>query len=256
MADPVWGQLNKAQDDSTTIDEAIAQAIADHNDDPEAHIGTDQSLETHRANGVIDHPAGSVLADKATLTEVIIDTIFESIDTWSTTGDVTASDLSGVALYVEYGATNSSRIHGNPQIPANFFSSGANLLFQIIARFDLSNEHIHAWFGFLTGYADTVDGFGFQVRDGSLYAHVRCGGTTSEEELASVDISADHVYRAQYSADENTVTFYIDGSVVATIERPTGTSWNDDRGPDMGATVTETNDGNFRIAQLYASRNL
>ncbi len=65
MAEPyIWGAMNRALNDPTTIDEAIADAIATHNDEPEAHLAADQSLETHRANDVIDHPAESVVNDK------------------------------------------------------------------------------------------------------------------------------------------------------------------------------------------------
>lgn len=60
----LWGDLDRAVNDPTKIDEAIASAISAHNTEAEAHLGADQSLETHRANDVIDHPAESVVNDK------------------------------------------------------------------------------------------------------------------------------------------------------------------------------------------------
>lgn len=64
MGLPIWGDLDRAVNDTTKIDEAIATAIAAHNSDSESHLGADQSLETHRGSDVIDHPAESVVNDK------------------------------------------------------------------------------------------------------------------------------------------------------------------------------------------------
>lgn len=60
----IWGSLQRALNDPTTIDEAIAAGIAAHNNGTESHLGAEQSLETHRENPIIDHPAESVPNDK------------------------------------------------------------------------------------------------------------------------------------------------------------------------------------------------
>lgn len=65
MSEPyIFGPLTRTTTDPTTVDEAIAQAITSHNDDPESHIGPDRSLESHRAAEIIDHLAESVVNDK------------------------------------------------------------------------------------------------------------------------------------------------------------------------------------------------
>ncbi len=64
MALPLWGQLEKSQDDSQTIEEAIAAAIVAHEEDPTAHLGPGESLQAHKADDIIDHPAQSVVLDK------------------------------------------------------------------------------------------------------------------------------------------------------------------------------------------------
>lgn len=64
MGLPIWGDLDRAVNDSTKIDAAIATAVAAHNDDEEAHLGDGQSLESHRAAEIIDHLAESVVNDK------------------------------------------------------------------------------------------------------------------------------------------------------------------------------------------------
>lgn len=60
----IWGNLARATNDPTLIDEAISEGLAAHNDDPDAHLGAGGALESHRAAEIIDHRAESVVNDK------------------------------------------------------------------------------------------------------------------------------------------------------------------------------------------------
>lgn len=93
MADiQVWQNLPRSTVDNTKIDEAIAEAIDAHNDDTDAHLLTDQALEVHRQNEIIDHPAESVPNDKLQInnrnysaivdptSEVDFDTVQSAVD--------------------------------------------------------------------------------------------------------------------------------------------------------------------------------
>ena len=60
----IWAGLERATNDPTTIDQAIAEGMAAHNADPEAHLGDGESLQSHRAAEIIDHLAESVVNDK------------------------------------------------------------------------------------------------------------------------------------------------------------------------------------------------
>lgn len=64
MALPVWGNLEKSQIDNETIEEAIARLIQAHEDDPNAHVETGESLHSHKAAAIIDHLALSIVTDK------------------------------------------------------------------------------------------------------------------------------------------------------------------------------------------------
>ena len=65
MGNPyIWAGLERANNDPTTIDQAIAEAVAAHDDNPDAHLGDDQSLQSHRASEIIDHRAESVVNDQ------------------------------------------------------------------------------------------------------------------------------------------------------------------------------------------------
>lgn len=59
-----WYNLAKNATDPQTIGEAIAEALADHNNDPNAHMTAGEAIDLHRDNPVIDHPAESVVNDK------------------------------------------------------------------------------------------------------------------------------------------------------------------------------------------------
>lgn len=63
MLEP-WVDLPKTQTDPTTIIEQIADDLAVHNADPNAHMDSLASLETHRTSQIVDHLAESVVNDK------------------------------------------------------------------------------------------------------------------------------------------------------------------------------------------------
>jgi len=64
MSLPIWGLLEKSVDNPQTIDQAIAAAIAVHESDPTSHLGAGESLQAHKNDSIIDHPAQSVVLDK------------------------------------------------------------------------------------------------------------------------------------------------------------------------------------------------
>ena len=108
MSDPNWGMLSKAQDDSETIEEAIARLVAVHNADEEAHLAVGQSLQSHKASEIIDHLAASIIEDKIgdgeislqklTATHRIIISAFESLDGWVLGGNQVI-ELGSFSLY-------------------------------------------------------------------------------------------------------------------------------------------------------------
>lgn len=255
MTLPLWGELEKAQDDSETIEEAIAAAITAHNDASNAHIGAGKSLDSHKTEEVIDHPAGSLLADKATMTELAVHTIFESIDGWSTVGEVDNTDLPGLQIYIEYGAVDESGITSQPQVPLNFLNSSKNMLFQILMHRDFSNSHYDAVFGFFSSYSTTSSGFGFVIEEGVMYGHAKSGSSQNRTASIYVDPYLDHIFRVYLDADTETIYFFVDGVQRGSVSIP-GSGWSDDTGPTLWAEATDTNDGSLFVGNLYFSREI
>jgi len=66
----VWGNLFKSQISAEKIEEAILRLIQAHEDDPDAHLETGESLESHKASVIIDHVVDSIIADKVKSGEI------------------------------------------------------------------------------------------------------------------------------------------------------------------------------------------
>lgn len=251
-----WGLTPKSQIDSQTIDEAIAAAIADHEADPTAHLGTGESIDVHRKNDILDHKAGSVLADKWSMTEIEVTDDFRLLSPWSVTGNVTNSDWPGAGLYVEYGSTNISKLYSPLLVPEPYFTENVDMLFQIAAQwFGASNNHVNIDLGYGVEDGTSGAGFGFVVIDGTLKALVGCNGTDVFSTISDVDITVGHIYRAHFIANEGVVHFYVDGLEVATLTKPTGT-WTEDGNLTIKVKLTQSNDGVLRINDLYIARSV
>ena len=82
-----WGNLLKSQISAEKIEEAILRMIQDHEDDPNAHLETGESLYSHKASEIIDHIVASIIADKIKDNEVI-DPKLHSISSWKRLVDI------------------------------------------------------------------------------------------------------------------------------------------------------------------------
>jgi len=255
MSVETWEQIPKNQTNSELIEEAIARLIAVHEADPEAHTGENESLQAHRQNEIVDHPAGSILIDKNTMTEFYIDDDFRTITQWYTVGSVSNDDWPSLKLYVEYGAINTSKIEKEIEIPSPFLTKNYDMLFQVLARYNMSSSAFKSWLGIGLYSALPSGGFGFIWENGVLKCIVARGSTRVYSDTISIAYNQDHIYRAQLNSELGLIYFYIDGSLVATLSVP-AISWDDDSGPTMGITLTTENDGNLWLANLSFSRSI
>lgn len=255
MSIPLWGELEKAQDDPRTIAEYIDDMLQSHNEDTEAHLGENETLKSHKDEAIIDHPAGSVLADKQTMTEVVVNTAFESLDAWSISGSVLNDIFPGVALYIESGEVEYSALDSQPQIPINFRNSSFDMLFQALIRFSLSNSSFNSSFGFLQTNNIAPTGFGFIIENGELFAYAKQSTNIYKSSEIVIDLSESHVYRVFLDAFDEKIYWYIDGSKVAETTIP-GIGWEDDQGPSFWLKNVSGNDGNMYVGMLNFSRQI
>lgn len=222
-----WGDLTKNQEDSETIEEAIARVVAEHNDDEESHVNTGQSLEAHKSADVIDHPAGSVVSDKKSYIEIKYESNFDSIDSFATGGDVT-SEFNAALLYIEQGGTTNSYLKGASAISTGIDLFATEWLYQIVGFMDSTTSKFEMTFG-VSGNSfspSSVEHAGARFRlDGSiLYAEIDPPtGTTVSESLGTFDLSDPHIFRIHNNLVSGYVEFYIDGVLVSSLEWPSAT---------------------------------
>ena len=256
MATPVWGTLAKTQDDPTTIDQEIDAKILAHNEDPTAHMASGQSIEVHRTNSIIDHPAGSVLADKVSNTEMLLSGLFDNLTPWAQTGTVATDKFPLLGLYVEDGSVPSSTAEITIESPANFLNHAYDMTFLVVMDTQLeSGKPFDAFFGIGDGFGTDFGGFGFVVNAGVLKAASCDEHTNRFSDPIAVDWSIPHVYRAQISHTDNAIVYFVDGTQVAQLAI-FDDSIDGDSGPGFGIKAGADNDGYTYFSGLQVARSL
>lgn len=226
MADLNWGALQKSSVDPETIEEAISRLILAHEADEEAHLGVGESLEAHKTSEVVDHLKGSIVADKMSMTEVLIKTDFESLDGIFKMGTYN-QQFAGVELSVASGDVDYSKIAIIPEYAIYQKVFDKECLFEINLRLPDYAVGFNAWLGIGGGYSAGNDfilpnGFGFEFDNGVLYARVQRSTGNNREEITGLDFEVFHIFRAHYFPADELVTFYVDGVLVSSLSLPTG----------------------------------
>ena len=233
MAETNWGLLQKSQVDNETIEEAIDRLITAHDDDANAHIGVGKSLNTHKGQATIDHPADSVVYDKLPRnsidlkkfleTEFMMITCFETLDAWNGTQADGAGGytLTILGLRIKTSATNGemSVVASEAWVGAHLVDFGKNMFFQTSMRFGAITDQTALITMGETKY------YGFKVTDGTLYAVHEDGGGETTTEITGITLTDVNVYKAVFDNDNSKIYFYINGVLKAThtTDIPTGT---------------------------------
>ena len=234
MSNPIWESLPKNQTDSTTILEAIANLIAEHNNDPDAHNLADQSLYLHRQNEILDHLAGSVKNDKNSFSDYVYNIHFSDFTYWvKSLFSLNSYDMSAS---VSLSSTN-TQAYMRRELPVTSDLNSINCSWIIASSIiiDLpSSGTNYAFFG-IGGYdANSYPDFGFVFKGGHVYLSYYSSFTS---DFVLIDLSHDEVYdgnrhhfRVEYIKSENVVNYYLDGQLVYTLHDDTDefVMWNDD----------------------------
>jgi len=224
MATPIWGQLDKGQTDDEKIEEAIDRLIEAHNDDADSHLGEDQALQSHKAAEIIDHIAGSVVADKFSHQDFYYLYNFETIESWEKSAEVYLSDWPGVVVSAFEPTYLVSYLYSVLAMRDLFLDYTKTLVFQSVVVVDQYLDSV-----FICGIGDwsagtplTPDfGFGFQLLNGVLKGWCDNGSTILYTDAIDYDETIEHIFRAQWDPDTEKFSFYIDGVVVGTISTST-----------------------------------
>lgn len=218
----VWGNIPKAQDDAETIEEAIARLIAIHEAEPTSHTGDGEAIDVHRKNDIVDHPQGSILADKLTSREVLYDLSVGAGASFTNTGLVTTTGLRLFELSTEDGGTQTSQAKALTYPGFNPFANTKDSLIETQVYFDLSGENIQdIWFGITDGTTPGNTGYGFKWDGTQVRGFARFGSTTYYTSALTVTSRTLGIFRAQYNTIENTVYFYYNGELVGSLTNAT-----------------------------------
>lgn len=164
MANPVWQNLQKSQDDSETIEQAIARIVASHNDNANSHLAEGQSLQSHRASEVIDHVVKSVveaiLADGAVSSRAITSDqiVGKDIRTDENVGELVDGvkfNSDGIQMYQGGEKKVDIPVEGNPFFAGNLLASG---IFYSKAFKQTNFESLDGWAVSPDGYVNNVWG--------------------------------------------------------------------------------------------------
>ncbi len=249
-----WGQLSKSQISAEKIEAAISRLIAAHNDDSDAHIGEGRSLNSHKTQEILDHLVNSIVEDKLSdqcvanekfkFNQFKLESYFESIDGWTTakldSGSVT---LALASVLLATGATSLSwaRLSGEAFEEGNAADYLKNPRFIVIAK-ALANTSQEI---FLNCGSWDLDGFGFKIVNGTLYAlHLKDTDEYTTDISVGVNILEWHRYKAIYTSGEK-IEFYVDDILRAT---------HDSNLPEDGADAAdEINYFSYRIKNTAAA---
>lgn len=226
----VWGNLPKAQDDSETIEEAISRIVSEHNNAPTAHTEAGQSIALHRETGIIDHPEGSVLGDKFTNQDFVIQPLFEDSAIYSKSTAGLTFGLGGVRMDTTTTINTLRFLKASGQYSHAYVKEDKMITFQCSASIN-NDTNVIAYIGAGGfGLSGEPPGFGFKIHNGSLYAVASYWGPVTFQEtleqILGVTVTQRHYYRVQVIPDEGVAVYYIDGTEVARIDIPS----NDDYG--------------------------
>lgn len=222
MALETWGTLVKSGTENETIEQYIDSRLATHNDDGDAHMGVGQSIDVHRKETIIDHPAGSVLGDKYTNREFTFQPTFEDTGRYILSGNVPSFSIGGFRAQTSSTTNNTVQLAASGQYSPTYYSGNQNATFQFTARVGAGSFYdSYVVLGEIGRY-DVQDGIGFRFHDGDLLAvrHYYDNNYTlqSEEFLVSgVNVTHKHIYRVNQNVDEGIIEFMVDGSVVHTM---------------------------------------
>jgi hypothetical protein len=212
-----WGGMTKAQDDSTTIDEAIASAILAHEEDSESHMGAGESIENHRQNDVLDHPQGSVVADKRQVSQLEMTTCFESVAGWIISAVTRFNEFGYFYIATNTTVNNSAVATFEDGVPILCEHLEKNPLFQVafqIATGAVGEYNLNLS---LTGEIDYNLGFGFRVSDLRLYGLFNDGTDLHSVSLYTLSRNTLYVARAFINKSTGDVEFWLNGAQLGSI---------------------------------------
>lgn len=223
MSVETWGQMAKSSDDAEKVEEAVSRLIAEHEADPSAHLGVGESLEAHRTNEVLDHPAGSVVSDKISFNDYILQMPFISLDGFHSGG------LVGVTfprLYIEADWEGPAPCYAGFQAPKLASLNFLDYEFVIRCMAQTQNGTGNNFFQFgvynyvsFKGTTKIINGFYFSLENRQIYGRFKDSTHDYSVLLANVgEFTGPDLWNIAYSPVDKLLKFYINGEILGSID--------------------------------------
>ncbi len=225
MSVEVWQNLPKAQDDDETIEQAIDRKINAHLADVNAHLGDNESLQSHRASEIIDHLAQSIVNDKILdyqvspqkllLDRIHYDTTFADYDKWTKqqNNGVFYNRLGSVGLECSAGSSNYARLYAfNSECIAR--TPTYDWVWQ--AQLRIESMGVNGIDSFGVGHTGFTF-IGFQCINNVLFAQYRVSGSVvAQLEISAIDPYYYHTYKIINNHQVGAL-FVVDDNLVAEL---------------------------------------
>lgn len=221
MTTIIWNNLAKSQDNPETIEQAIDRKIAAHNNSTISHNEPGQSLDLHRKDTIVDHPAGSIKNDKFSRADYEYNIHFSDFTYW--TKSLFSLNQSEMRAYSSLSGTNlNAYLIRELPISSDLSLDKASFVLSNSMIVELGNSTQNfVTFG-IGGWSDiNYPDFGFVFKNGktfiSYYDNDLSNYNLVDLNNNSFTDSDKHHYRIEYIKSENVVNFYIDGQLVHTL---------------------------------------
>jgi hypothetical protein len=217
-----WGLLPKSQIDNELIEEAIARLILEHNEDETAHLGTGQSLQSHKASEIIDHLARSIVFDKISGSQMIYNTQFENSAVFSVVGTpvfefpgFTHSPASG-------GYASRDHVYINCEDKSLVFDFTKDMIFQFAFQCDSIATSTFRFLINALGSCNVERNFGLTISDGvaKFFFAETDGDNPVYLDWSAFAAATYYVVRFKYVAADQKVYIYINNTLLGSLTCP------------------------------------
>ncbi len=216
-----WGLLPKSQIDPQTIEELVDAKILAHKQDPDSHVGENESLAVHREFGTLDHKPGAVLGDKWTMSELEFSTTFDILSLFGHSSNIYAS-YPGFHLENDTGtAPKTGYLDVDFEDRLILLNFDKDFIIQVAFSADLySGGNLRMDFGFPNG-GGYFSGIELFLSNAQQSFTMQNADTEEENDInwPTFEHATPYVVRIQNVVSEAKIYIYINGELLGTLDR-------------------------------------
>lgn len=214
-----WQNLPKNGTDNETIEQAISRLITVHNNDNTSHLAEGQSIDEHRKETILDHPAGSIMGDKYSNRDFTVIPTFESLDAYTKSSAGISRSLGGLRFETTATSNTVRYLRAGGQYSPRYYKEIYEIVFQYSYTHNQGTNYLAYGVVGGSGNIDVGAGVGFKFLNNAIYAvqiYQDSGYNLVENAtlISGAQANLPHVFRVHLSAQEEVINYYIDATLV------------------------------------------